>query len=92
MNFACLGAETKSGQSCLFSMRVKKSLFKHIIIGPNVLHRIEYGGVYIRVSKDVVDHDDLLCIKNQFKTSQEDFKKPETNRNVLFLNRKLKIL
>ena len=70
----------------------KKNLFKHIIIGPNVLHRIEYGGVYIRVSKDVVDHDDLLCIKNQFKTSQEDFKKPETNRNVLFLNRKLKIL
>ena len=76
-----------------FSMRVKKKIFfKHIIIGPNVLHRIEYGGVYIRVSKDVVDHDDFLCIKNQFKTSQEDFKKPETNRNVLFLNRKLKIL
>ena len=70
----------------------KKIFFKHIIIGPNVLHRIEYGGVYIRVSKDVVDHDDLLCIKNQFKTSQEDFKKPKTNRNVLFLKRKLKIL
>ena len=61
MNFACLRAETKSGQSyAFFSMRVKKNLFKHIIIGPNVLHRIEYGGVYIRVSKDVADHDDLL--------------------------------